>query len=96
LPLLKKISHFLTAIKSDELVKSLILLAPQAILGFMTRLAKLQELGLKPSNLAIRWSQHKNEKDPIRVFSITDLQLSSFTDIIIRHRIFKWFRPGNR
>ena len=50
LPLLKKISHFLTAIKSDELVKSLILLAPQAILVFMTRLAKLQELGLKPSN----------------------------------------------
>jgi hypothetical protein len=34
----------------DELVKSLILLAPQAILGFMTRLAKLQELGLTPSN----------------------------------------------
>jgi hypothetical protein len=36
--------------KIDELVKSLILLAPQAILGFMTRLAKLQELGLTPSN----------------------------------------------
>jgi len=34
----------------DELVKSLILLAPQAILGFMTRLAKLQELGLTPPN----------------------------------------------
>jgi len=34
----------------DELVKSLILLAPQAILGFMIRLAKLQELGLSPSN----------------------------------------------
>jgi len=34
----------------DKLVKSLILLAPQAILGFMTRLAKLQELGLTPSN----------------------------------------------
>jgi hypothetical protein len=33
-----------------ELVKSLILLAPQAILGFMTPLAKLQELGLTPSN----------------------------------------------
>ena len=29
----------------DELVKSLILLALQAILGFMIRLAKLQELG---------------------------------------------------
>jgi len=26
------------------------LLAPQAILGFMTRLGKLQELGLTPSN----------------------------------------------
>ena len=38
------------SIKFDELVKSLILLAPQAILGFMTRLAKLQELGLTPSN----------------------------------------------
>jgi len=36
--------------KIDELVKSLILLAPQAILGYMTRLAKLQELGLTPSN----------------------------------------------
>jgi len=36
--------------KIDELVKNLILLAPQAILGFMTRLAKLQELGLTPSN----------------------------------------------
>jgi len=36
--------------KLDELVKSLILLAPQTILGFMTRLAKLQELGLMPSN----------------------------------------------
>jgi len=36
--------------KIDEFVKSLILLAPQAILGFMTRLAKLQELGLTPSN----------------------------------------------
>jgi hypothetical protein len=34
----------------DELVKSLILLAPQAIVGFMIRLAKLQELGLTPSN----------------------------------------------
>jgi len=34
----------------DELVKSLFLLAPQAILGFITRLAKLQELGLTPSN----------------------------------------------
>ncbi len=34
----------------DELVKSLILLAPQAILGLMIRLAKLQELGLTPSN----------------------------------------------
>jgi len=33
-----------------ELVKSLILLAPQAILGFMTPLAKLQELGLTASN----------------------------------------------
>jgi len=28
----------------------MILFAPQAILGFMTRLAKLQELGLTPSN----------------------------------------------
>jgi len=36
----------------DELVKSLILLAPQAILGFMTRLAKLQELGLILMNLS--------------------------------------------
>jgi hypothetical protein len=36
--------------KFDELVKSLILFAPQAILGFMTRLAKLQELGLTPSD----------------------------------------------
>jgi len=36
-------------VKLDGLVKSL-LLAPQAILGFMTRLAKLQELGLTPSN----------------------------------------------
>jgi hypothetical protein len=34
----------------DEFVKSLILLAPKAILGFMIRLAKLQELGLTPSN----------------------------------------------
>jgi len=32
-----------------ELVKNLILFAPQAIFGFMTRLAKLQELGLTPS-----------------------------------------------
>ena len=37
-------------LKFDELVKSLILFARQAILGFMTRLAKLQELGLTPSN----------------------------------------------
>jgi len=36
--------------KPDEIVKSLILLTPQAILGFMTRLAKSQELGLTPSN----------------------------------------------
>ncbi len=36
--------------KLDELVKSLILRAPQAILGFMIHLAKLQELGLTPSN----------------------------------------------
>jgi hypothetical protein len=35
---------------TDEFVKSLILFAAQAILGFMTRLAKLQELGLTPSN----------------------------------------------
>jgi len=34
----------------DGFVKNLILLAPQAILGFMTRLAKLQKLGLTPSN----------------------------------------------
>ncbi len=33
---------------TDELVKSLILHAPQAILGFMIHLAKLQELGLTP------------------------------------------------
>jgi hypothetical protein len=38
------------SIEFDELVKSLFLLASQAILGFMTRLAKLQELGLTPSN----------------------------------------------
>jgi len=44
-----QVSFFLK-ISFDELVKSLILLAPQAILGFMTRLAKLQELGLTPSN----------------------------------------------
>jgi hypothetical protein len=37
-------------LKIDELVKSLILCALQAILGFMIRLAKLQELGLTPSN----------------------------------------------
>ncbi len=37
-------------IKTDGFVKSLILLAPQAMLGFMTRMAKLQELGLTPSN----------------------------------------------
>jgi len=37
-------------IKIDKLVKSLILFASQAILGFLTRLAKLQELGLTPSN----------------------------------------------
>jgi hypothetical protein len=37
-------------LKIDEFVKSLILFAPQAILGFTIRLAKLQELGLKPSN----------------------------------------------
>jgi hypothetical protein len=34
----------------DELIKSPILRAPQAILGFTIRLAKLQELGLTPSN----------------------------------------------
>jgi hypothetical protein len=34
----------------DALVKSLILVAPQEILGFMIRPAKLQELGLTPSN----------------------------------------------
>jgi hypothetical protein len=38
------------SINFDELVKSLILLAPQAILGFMTRLTKLQEIGRTPSN----------------------------------------------
>jgi len=37
-------------IKIDDIVKSLILLAPQAFLGFIIRLAKLQELGLTPSN----------------------------------------------
>jgi hypothetical protein len=36
--------------KIDGFVKSLILLAPQAILGLMIRLAKSQELGLTPSN----------------------------------------------
>jgi len=36
--------------KLDEFVKSLILLAPQAILGLMIPLAKLQELGLTSSN----------------------------------------------
>ncbi len=46
---LKNTEKILTG-KYDELVKSLILLAPQAILGFMTRLAKLQELGLTTSN----------------------------------------------
>jgi len=50
----------------------------------------------RPLNIAIRWSQHKNETDPIRVFPIIDLQLSSFTDIIIRNRIFKWYRPGDQ
>jgi len=55
-----------------------------------------KRLFTKPSNLAIRWSQHKNETDPIRVFPIIDLQLSSFTDIIIRNRIFKWYRPGDQ
>ncbi len=40
----------LPKIKFDGLVKSLILLRSQAILGFVTRLAKLQELGLTPSN----------------------------------------------
>jgi len=39
----------------DEFLKSLILFAPQAILGFMTRLAKLQELGLTPSNSLQFW-----------------------------------------
>jgi len=38
------------SIKFDELLKSLILFAPQAILGFMTRPAKLQEIGRTPSN----------------------------------------------
>jgi len=41
---------FVVNMKNDELVKNLILLAPQAILGFMTRPAELQELGLTPSN----------------------------------------------
>ena len=45
-----KTGYTVQALTIDELVKSLILLAPQAILGFMTRLAKLQELGLTPSN----------------------------------------------
>jgi len=44
------IEFFLLPPRNDKLVKSLILLAPQAILGFMTRLTKLQELGLTPSN----------------------------------------------
>ena len=37
-------------INFDGFVKNLILLAPQAILGLMIRLAKSQELGLMPSN----------------------------------------------
>jgi len=40
----------MSSFKIDDIVKSLILLAPQAILGFMIRLAKLQELGLTHSN----------------------------------------------
>ena len=41
--------HF-NLLKFYDIVKSLILLAPQAIVGFIIRLAKLQELGLTPSN----------------------------------------------
>jgi hypothetical protein len=41
-------------LKFDELVKSLILLAPQAILGFLTLLAKFQEIGPTPSNITNR------------------------------------------
>ena len=37
-------------LKHDELEKSLNLLDSKAILGFMTRLAKLQEPGLTPQN----------------------------------------------
>jgi len=37
-------------VKFDGIVKSLILLSPWAVLGFITRLAKFQKLGLTPSN----------------------------------------------
>ncbi len=46
----ERLDNIFLKAKFDELVKSLILRAPQAILGFMIRLAKLQELGLTPSN----------------------------------------------
>jgi hypothetical protein len=45
-----KFLNFSSLLNFDDIIKSLILRAPQAILGFMMRLAKLQELGLTPSN----------------------------------------------
>jgi len=42
--------HFYQFVMIDELVKRLIFLASQAILGFLTRPVKLQELWLTPSN----------------------------------------------
>jgi len=46
----REVPIFYKFVKVDGFVKNLILLAPQAILGFMPRLAKLQKLGLTPSN----------------------------------------------
>jgi len=48
----------------DDLVKSLILLAPQAILGFMTRLAKSQELGQYPQTSRTRWFEAGSNELP--------------------------------
>jgi hypothetical protein len=38
----------------------------------------------------------KTETCLIRVLSITDLEFVPFTDIILRSRIFRWYRPGDR
>jgi len=48
----------------DDLVKSLILLAPQAILEFMTHLAKSEELGQHPQTSRTGWFEAVSNELP--------------------------------